>query len=226
MIGTITNTLTILTGSLIGSTLKKGIRPEYQATLMQAMGLAASALGISNIAANLPESEYPVLFIISLAIGALLGQIAKIDIRFQRLVGRFSGGGNLAQGLSTAVLLFCIGTLSILGPIESALHQNHTFLFTNAILDLVTSTVLASNFGIGIALAAPILFCWQGAIYLFAGVIEPFLTPALMTEISALGGILILSSGISILGIQKINTMNLLPSLLVPPVFFLLKSLL
>ena len=84
------------------------------------------------------------------------------------------GLGEFAKGLSTAILLFCIGTLSILGPIESALHGNHTYLFTNAALDFVTSMVLASTYGIGIGLAAPVLFLWQGAIYINAGLYRAF----------------------------------------------------
>ena len=101
---------------------------------------------------------------------------------------------------------------------QSALLGDNTFLYTNAVLDGITSTVLSSAFGFGIAIAAAVLFCWQGSIYLLASVIEPFITDALMTEISLVGGILILSSGLGILGIKQIRTLNLLPALLVPPV--------
>ena len=101
---------------------------------------------------------------------------------------------------------------------QSALQGDNTYLFTNAILDGITSIALSSTFGLGMALAAVILFCWQGSIYLLAQFIEPFITDALMTEISLVGGILILSSGLGILGIKKIKTLNLLPALLVPPV--------
>ena len=191
---------------------------------MTSMGLAASMLGINAVAGNMPNSTFPVLFIISLAIGGLIGQKLEIDDKFQSVANKFGKDG-LARGLSTAVLLFCIGTLSILGPIQSALYGDHTYLFTNATLDLVTSMVLAANFGFGIALAAVVLFFWQGSIYLLAGLLSPFLTPELMCEISIIGGILIFSSGISILEIKKIPTINLLPSLLVPPVFFIIKNL-
>ena len=224
MIGTITNCCTILTGSFIGSRLKNGLPDKFKNTMMTCMGLAATVLGINSDANNMPNSTMPVLFIISLAIGGILGQWIDIDSKFQKLTNRFGKEG-LAQGLSTAVLLFCIGTLSILGPIESALNNNHTYLFTNATLDLVTSMVLAATFGFGIALSAIVLFCWQGSIYLLAGVIAPYMTPELMCEISIIGGILIFSSGLSILEIKKINTINLLPALIVPPIFFVLKSL-
>lgn len=119
-----------------------------------------------------------------------------------------------------------MGTLSILGPMESALHGDNTFLFTNATLDFVTSMVLASTYGVGIALAAVFLFCWQGSIYLGAGMLSGFLTPELLTEISVVGGFLIASSGLSILKIKDCKTLNLLPALLVPPIFFLGKGLL
>ena len=225
MIGTIVNTATILTGSLIGSVVKKGIREEYQEGLFHAMGLAAVGLVINSVVQNMPKSQYPVLFIVSLAVGSLVGTILNVDGRFQKLTGKFASG-NLGQGLSTAILLFCMGTLSILGPMESALHGDNTFLFTNATLDFVTSMVLASTYGVGIALAAVFLFCWQGSIYLGAGMLSGFLTPELLTEISVVGGFLIASSGLSILKIKDCKTLNLLPALLVPPIFFLGKGLL
>lgn len=218
MIGTLVNSGTILVGSAVGSTLKRGIGEKYKAVMMDAMGLAATALGINSIVGAMPQSRYPVLFIVSLALGGLMGTRLSLDTAFERAVAKITRGSDLARGLSTAILLFCAGTLSILGPMQSALQGDHTFLFTNAILDGITSTVLASTFGFGIAIAAAVLFCWQGSIYLLAGVIEPYITDALMTEISLVGGVLILASGLGILGIKQIKTMNLLPALLVPPV--------
>lgn len=224
MLGTIVNTCTILTGSVIGSVVKKGIKSEYQGALFHAMGLAATALGINSVVQNMPNSKYPVLFIVSLAAGSLLGTILDLDGRFQRMMSRYSSSG-LGQGLSTAILLFCIGTLSILGPIQSAVNGDNTYLFTNATLDFVTSMVLASTYGIGIALAAPVLFCWQGSIYLGAGVLAGFLTQELLTEISVVGGILIASSGLSILKIKDCKTLNMLPALLGPVVWFAAKGI-
>lgn len=220
MIGTIINTITILIGSIIGSFLRRGLSEKYQTALYHAMGLAATGLGINAVVSNMPNSNYPVLFIISLAIGSLIGTWLDIDKRFNGLVGKYSKT-NLGEGLSTAIMLFCIGTLSILGPIESALNNNHTYLYTNATLDLVTSFVLASTYGIGIALAAVVLFLWQGSIYLLAQQAAPLLTPELMTEISIIGGFLIFASGLSILQIKTFRTLNILPALFIPVVWFL-----
>ena len=219
MFGTIVNTVLIILGTLIGTLLKKGIKEEYQTALFNAMGFAAIALGANAVVQNMPKSTYPVLFIISLAIGSFVGAALNLDGRFNTLVGRF-GNSNLSKGLSTAILLFCIGTLSILGPIESALHNNHTYLLTNATLDFVTSMALAATYGIGIMFAAVVLFFWQGGIYVLAGYLEPFLTESLMAEVSIVGGVLIFASGLSILGVKDSKTLNMLPALFVPIVWF------
>ena len=218
MIGTIANTCTILLGSIIGSVFKKSIKKEHQDALFTAMGLAATGLGINAVVQNMPNSSYPVLFIASLAIGSLLGTIIDIDSHFQHLADRLSVG-QLSRGLSTGILLFCIGTMSILGPINAALNQDYTYLFTNATLDFVTSMVLASTYGIGMVLTAPVLFCWQGSIYLLAKLLGNFMSADMLTELSIVGGFLIASSGISILNIKNIKTMNMLPALIVPIVF-------
>lgn len=218
MIGTIVNTCTILVGSVIGSVLKKGIRKEQQNALYTAMGLAATGLGINAVVQNMPDSNYPVLFIVSLALGSLLGTMLDIEGRFKKLTDRLSVG-ELSRGLSTGILLFCIGTLSILGPIQSALYGDHTYLFTNATLDFVTSMVLASTYGIGMALSAGVLFCWQGLIYVCALALGNFMTADMMTELSIVGGFLIASSGLSILNIKDCKTMNMLPSLVIPVAF-------
>ncbi|MGG0935644.1 DUF554 domain-containing protein [Brevibacillus centrosporus] len=224
MLGTIVNVVLIIIGSMIGSIFKRGMKESYQDILMQGMGLAVTALGVFSISKHMGNSQYPVLFIVSLAVGSIVGEKLDMESRFKNLVSRISKG-NLAEGLSTAVLLFCIGTLSIVGPIESALNGNQTYLFTNAILDLITSMVLAATFGIGIALSAIVLFCWQGFFYLAAGYVADFITSELLTEISIIGGVLILSSGLSILGVKKFKTMNLIPALLFPVVYLTVKSL-
>ncbi|MDO4473507.1 MAG: DUF554 domain-containing protein [Eubacteriales bacterium] len=225
MIGTIVNTCTIATGAVVGSILKKGIKPQYQDSLFNAMGFAATALGINAVVSHMPDSQYPVLFIVSLAIGSLLGSVIDLDAKFQKLVSKYASAG-LGQGLSSACLLYCIGTLSILGPVMSALYGDHTYLFTNATLDLVTSTVFASTYGIGMILAAPILFAWQGSIYLLAYYgAGSFFSDSLMCELSIVGGILIASSGLSILKIKDCKTLNMLPALLVPILFFVVKGI-
>lgn len=220
MLGTIVNVGCILSGSVIGSFVGRGINEKYKTALFDALGLATIGLGVNAFVSNMPKSEYPVLFIASLAIGTVLGTWLDLNGKFQGLLQKAKGGSKLAEGLSTAILLFCIGTLSILGPIESRLNGNNTYLFTNATLDFVSSIILSSAYGIGIAIAALVLFCWQGSIYAFAGLIAPYMTPQLMAEVSILGGVFLMSSGLGILQIRDCKTLNMLPALLVPPVFF------
>ncbi|WP_010168269.1 DUF554 domain-containing protein [Candidatus Epulonipiscium viviparus] len=218
MIGTYFNTGTIIAGTLIGCALKKGINEKKSATLLQAMGLAATAIGINSLVSNMAKSELPVLFIVALAIGGYVGESIDLDARVNGLKSRFTGLN--IEGVVTAVLLFCVGTLAILGPIESALNHDNTLLFTNGTLDFVTSMVLASSFGLSILIAAPILFAWQGSIYMLANYLADFFTPALMAEIGVVGGILILCTGLSILKVVQIKTINFLPALLVPIIYF------
>ncbi|MDO4544995.1 MAG: DUF554 domain-containing protein [Bacillota bacterium] len=216
MIGTITNVAAIIVGSLIGGLVKKVLKAEYSGALFTAMGLAATGLGINAIVQNMPNSHYPVLFVASLAAGGLLGTILKLDDRVNRISSKRGDGGKLGEGILTGSLLFCVGTLSILGPIQSALYQDHTYLFTNAMLDFVTAMVLASTYGIGMVLSAGILLLWQGSIYGLALLLGDFVTADMMTELSIVGGFLIASSGLAILNIKDCKTLNLLPSLIIP----------
>lgn len=227
MIGTIVNTGCIILGSIVGAMLHRGIKEKYKTMLYDALGLASLAIGLNATVSHLPESEYPVLFIVSLALGGVVGTRLDIDGRFQRTVNRFSKDGdgrNLGQGLSLAILLYCIGPLSMLGPVISALNGDNTFLYTNATLDLVSSAVFASTYGFGMVLAAPVLFLWQGMFYLVATLSSHAVSNALMAELLIIGGLLITASGLSLLRIKDCKTLNLLPALLVPIAWFLLKA--
>ncbi len=266
MIGTIVNTCTIIAGTLVGAFLHRGIKEKYKDMLYTGLGLASLAIGLNATVQNLPKSQYPVLFIVAIAVGGVLGTWLDIDGRFKRIVNRKSttptpnpsrgegslntlttdnitsnanqaplpsggaGGGyresgSLADGLSTAILLYCIGPLSMLGPVISALQGDNTFLFTNATLDFVSATIFASTYGLGMILAAPVLFCWQGMFYLVAKISSEAVSDALMSELLIVGGLLITASGLSLLKLKDCKTLNLLPALLVPVLWFLVKAL-
>ena len=231
MIGTIVNAGCILVGSLVGGTLKKVMSDRLNEALYAAMGLAALVLGAQSAISNMPNSSYPVFFIFSLAAGGAVGTALKLNERVEKAsskdedsVSREASGAKsrLAEGLVTGCLLFCIGTLSILGPVQSALQGDNTYLFTNAMLDLVTSAVLASTYGVGMAFAAPVLFLWQGAIYCLTLLVGDFITTSMMTELSVVGGCLIMMSGFGILGLKDFKTLNFLPALLIPVLWCLL----
>lgn len=226
MLGTLVNTGCIIVGSVVGSLLKRGLGDKYQTVLYNAMGLASLALGISTFTQNMPKSEFPVLFILSLALGGISGTALDLDGRTKKLIAK-RGGEGLANGLISACLLFCVGTFSIVGPILSATTGDNTFLYTNATLDLVTSMVFAATYGIGIMVSAAILFCWQGMFYMLGkwAADSALLQGTLINELSIVGGVLIVASGLSLLQIKDCKTLNYIPALLVPLVWFLLKAL-
>ena len=256
MLGTIVNTCTIILGTLAGSLLNRGIKEKYKQVLYTGLGLACLAIGLNATVTNLPKSQYPVLFIVAIALGGVVGTALDIDGRFKRRVDKLtsrqvdelsdkvdelsasgvtsssesnnssncqlvnsSTNKNLSSALATATLVYCIGPLSMLGPVISALKGDNTFLFTNATLDLVTSFVFGSTYGLGMLLAAPILFLWQGLFYLVAMVSSQAVSDALMAELLIVGGLMITASGLSLLGLKDCKTLNYLPALLVPVVW-------
>ena len=231
MLGTIVNTATILVGGAFGALLRTGIGEKYKKALFNGLGLCCLVLGVNAALPNMAKSEYPVLFILSLAVGSVAGTRLGLSERINRVSEKNRG---VVNGLVTGLLLYCIGTFSIVGPLLSALSPSHgwtfdepgnTFLYTNATLDLVTSAVLSASYGWLMLLAAPVLFCWQGMFYLIAYCFSAAMPEPMRVELSIVGGVLIVSSGLSILGIKDCKTVDLLPSLLVPVLFYVLKGL-
>lgn len=241
MLGTIINTVTILIGGTFGALVRSGIAEKYKKALFNGLGLCCLVLGMNASLPNMAKSEFPVLFILSLAIGGLVGTWLDLARAVDRLNARLNAkkqgagitnGSNGLQGLVTGCLLYCIGTFSIVGPVLSALSPTagwafgepaNTYLYTNATLDLVTSAVLAASYGWIMLLAAPVLFCWQGLFYAIGYFCGDGMPEPMRVELSIVGGVLIVSSGLSILGIKDCKTVNLLPALLVPVIFYLIK---
>lgn len=237
MLGTIVNTGAIILGTIIGTLLHTGVKDKYKRVLYDSLGLASIVIGLNASITHLKDSQYPILFILAISIGGIVGTWLDLDGRFHRLIEKRphpsasdantpnNRQGSFANGLITAILLYCIGPLSMLGPVMSALKGDNTLLFTNATLDFVSSCVFASTYGIGMILAAPVLFLWQGAFYLVAQISSQAVSSALMDELLITGGLLIISSGLSLLNLKDCKTLNLLPSLLVPIVWFAIRAL-
>lgn len=225
MYAIVINAVAVVLGSAIGALAKKGIREKYITVLNTAMGLAALVLGINVAMQNMQHSDYPVLFIFCLAVGGLIGTVLRLDQHMDRATQRMSRGSNLSEGITTAVLFCCVGTLSMMGPVLSALKGDNTYLMTAATLNLVTMIVVASSYGFGTALTAVFVFVWQGGIYLIAKCSQSFISEALIREVSIVGGVLIAAAGLGVLDIKDCKTINLLPALFVPMVFFLVLSL-
>lgn len=224
MFAIVINALAVVTGSAIGALAHKGISEKYINVLNTAMGLAALLLGVNVTIDNMQKSQYPVLFIFCLAIGGLIGTVLKLDQRMERATRRISTS-NLAEGITTGVLLCCVGTLAMMGPVMSALYGDDTYLMTAATLNLVTMIVLASSYGFGTAVTALVVFAWMSCIYGIALVSKTFISEELIAEMSVVGGVLIAASGLGVLHIKDCKTINLLPALLMPMLFFAFKNL-
>ena len=225
MLAIIFNALAAIIGSAIGAIARKGIKEKYINVLNTAMGLAALVLGINVALTNMANSKHPVPFIFCLALGGLLGTVLKLDQRMESATRRMSTS-NLVEGITTGVLLCCVGTLSMMGPVLSALYGDNTYLMTAATLNLVTMIVLASSYGFGTAVTGIVIFVWQASIYGIAKVSQTFISEQLITEVSVVGGVLIAASGLGVLNIKDCKTINLLPALVMPMLFFLIKNLL
>lgn len=232
MLGNYINTLAVVFGSLLGLLVQKGLKEEYKTIVMQAIGLSVLFIGATTAIGGLldPDSE-AILFIISLVIGGIIGELAGLDKGLDKLgmflQNRVSKGGqgaenNIARGFVTASLIFCVGTMAIIGSLESGLRGNYDMLFAKSVLDGVTAIILTSTLGIGVIFSAAAVFIYQGLIILFAGTLEPLLTSHVIREISIIGGILIFGIGLTMMNIKKINSINLLPAILIPVVYYII----
>ena len=218
MIGVLVNTLAAVVGGLLGTLLKKGI-PERLADLVQ-KGLALCVLYI-GIKGSLVGTN-TLVTILSLVLGAILGELLNIDGAIERLgawaQGKLSkgGGSRLGEGFVTASLLFCVGSMSVVGSLQSGLTGNHETIFTKSMLDFVSAIILASSLGLGVCLSGAFVLVYQGAIVLLARWAAPVLSDYVVAEMSCAGSLLIVALGLNMLGIAKLKVANLLPAMFLP----------
>ena len=219
MIGTLVNTLAAVVGGLLGSLLKKGI-PERTAELLQkGVALCVLYIGIRGSFAG----ENTLIAVISMLIGAILGSLLDLDGKLERLgtwvQDRFAkkgGQSRLAEGFVTASLLFCVGSMAVVGSLQSGLTGDHSTIFTKSLLDFVSAIILASTLGLGVCLSGVIVFVYQGAIVLLAHWVAPILSDHAVAEMSCVGSLLIIALGLNMLGVTKLKVSNLLPAMFVP----------
>lgn len=227
MTGTIVNALAIAAGSIVGFLFKGKIPAKYNSILMNAMGLAVILIGLKS-ALNVNSF---LLLIFSLAIGSIIGEFFEIENKLEKLgkwlETRFSShGSGIAEGFVTASLVFCVGSMAIVGSLESGLSGNHQTLFAKSVIDGVASVVFASSLGIGVLFSSVSVFIYQGFITGTSSFMKDLLTPEVITDMSAVGGLLITAIGINMIRTAKIRVGNMLPSIFIPLLYFIIKSLL
>ena len=214
MKGTIVNAAAVVGGSLIGLLIKQGIPERYQKTVMQGLGLTTLIIGLQMSF----KTQNILIVIFSLVLGALAGEAIGIDRRLERfgdwLTAKLgSRHGNVGEGFITASLIYCVGAMAIVGSIQDGLTGDASTLYAKSMLDGVSSVVFASTMGIGVALSSISILVYQGAITLLASQVSSIFSEAVVREMTAVGGALILAIGMMILDIKKLNVANLLPAI-------------
>ena len=223
MFGVIINVITVIIGSAIGLLFKKGIPERVSNAAM--IGLCACTLyiGISGSLCG----ENVLILIVSVVLGAIVGTLLNIDRAINTLAGkveaRFKKDGekiSIAEGLVSATLLFCVGSMTVTGSIQAGLTGDNSVLITKATLDLVSSMMLASSLGIGVLMASVSVFVIQGGLVLLAGLISPLMSTGAINEMTCAGSLLIIMIGTNLMGITKIKVADFLPAILFAPVIY------
>ena len=222
LLGTIANAGAIIIGGIAGSFFRKGISERFSNIIMSVLGLFTLVLGMMFAV----DTQNALVVIFSLVIGSVIGEWIDIEKRMNDLgdyvQGKLnSGEGSFSKGFVTASLLFCVGTMSIMGSLQSGLMNNHNILLTKSILDGTISVVFASTLGIGVVLSSLPVLVYQGSIALLASSVAPYLSEAVITEMTAVGGILLVGMGINLLEIRKLKVGNMLPAIFLPIILML-----
>ena len=235
-LGTIVNVLAIIAGGIVGLIFRGGLKERFRDILIQACGLAVIFIGaagafemIFTVSGDRLSSGSTMLIVISLVIGGLVGELLNIEKgldslgeRLKKLV-RAGSDNKFVDGFVTASLVFCVGAMAICGPIDEALTGDSTTLYIKSILDMIMVMVLASVYGVGALFSALAVGIYQGIFTVFGVFIADLMTDALIVSLSGVGSVLIFAVGVNLLWPKKIRVGNLLPALLVPVVWELIR---
>ena len=220
MLGTIVNTGTVVGGALIGVLIHSRMPERITKTTFQGIGLFTLYIGFTMAM----KTGNVLVMVFSIVLGAILGEWIDIEKRMEKLsewgkrkVG--SKNDKFTEGFVTAFMLFCMGSMTILGSIEEGLGGEPTLLLAKSFLDGFGAVALASSLGIGVLFSAVPLFFYQGGLTLLAGLVQGYLTEPIINEVSAVGGLMLIGLGITILEIKKLKILNLLPALVFAGIF-------
>ena len=238
-LGTIINCSAVIAGTAVGLFVKGGLSKRFEQTIFSAVGLAVMFIGLGGALSGLLvfadgalDTRYTMLMVLSLILGAVIGELLNIEKRLESLgewvkskLPQRLAGNTFVDGFVTASMLFCVGAMAIVGSLEDGLSGDHSVLLAKSVLDGITSVLFASTLGIGVAFSAFPLLIYQGGITLLAQVLKPFLTDELIGQMSCIGSILIFAIGVNMIFGKKINVGNLLPAIFFPIIFALIKSI-
>lgn len=228
MLGTVVNALAIIGGSLVGLFFRKGIGDNYKEIILNGVGLSVMLIGVKSA---LVTSDLMVV-IFSVILGALLGEWWQIEHKLEKLgaflerrvTAKADDSKSFARGFVTASLVFCVGSMAIVGSLESGLTGNHQTLFAKSVLDGVTSVIFASAMGLGVMFSAAAVFLYQGLITVTAVFMKGFLVPETIAQMTSVGGLLIMAIGMNMLKITAIRVGNLIPAIFLPLAYYALRQ--
>jgi len=212
----------ILGGSMLGLVLKRGFPQKWQETILQGVGLCILVIGLQMAL----QSKQIILVIVSIVLGTAVGEALDIDNYLTRFgnwveakVARHkqssTPAGSIGEGFIAASLIYCIGAMAIVGSIQDGLVGDHQILFAKSTLDGITAVIFTANLGIGVALSALSVFLYQGSLTILAVYMQSFMTPEIMTELTAAGGVLIMAIACNMIKIMTVRIANQIPALLV-----------
>ena len=209
--GTLVNCLTIIGGCIIGLCIKGKVNEKVSTTVMQGLGLCSLYIGISGSL----KCEEPIQLIVSMAVGALIGELIDIDKWLTKLGDYFENKFkkkddkvSISEGFVTSSLLFCVGAMAIVGSLESGLNGDNTTLYAKSVLDGVSSIIFSSTLGIGVFLSVFTVLIYQGSITLAASMLSGILSTSVITNMSVVGSVIIIGLSLNILGMTKIKVAN------------------
>lgn len=226
LLGTIVNVIAIIMGTLIGLFLKGGIPQKISSSIMDGLALCIIYIGISGSL----KGNNVLLIIISIALGAIIGESIDIDKRIldlgNKIENRFkSDNSRIAEGFVTSSLLFSVGAMAIVGSLENGLTGNCSTLFVKSMLDGISSIIFASTLGIGVIFSSVIVFIYQGTLTIAASYLKPVLITSVVNNMTAVGSLLILGLGLNMLKVTKIKVANLLPAIFIPIIYQLILNI-
>lgn len=229
MIGVIINVVTVILGSCIGLIFKKKISDKISKSVMVGLGVCTLYIGIAGSL----EGENVIVAIVSIVLGVIIGTLLNIDDVLNKLSKKVEekfkkdeNESSFAEGLLTSTLLFCVGSMTITGSIQAGINGDNSLLITKAMLDFVSSMMLASSLGIGVLFSSISVLVIQGGLVLLSWLVAPVLSSAAINEITCVGSLLIIMIGTNLMGITKIKVADFLPAILLSPFIYYLISLL
>ncbi len=223
--GAVINFLLVILGSAIGLIFKKGIPEKLKNALFTGMAFCVMLIGIDGM---LSEDNNILVIIISVALGAIIGELIDIDkwvnLLAQKIENKFNrNGGNtkIAEGFVAATLLFCVGAMTVVGSIDSGISGNNATLYSKSLIDCISAIPLTASFGFGVMLSSLAVLIIEGGMTLLAVIIAPILTQEIILHMSTIGSMLIVALSLNMLGITKIKVMNYLPAIFLPILIFI-----